>query len=193
MNACALPVNQIFQFFTEWFASAFGPSDCINTFLHGIKPKSIWILLKPHVDSLVANFAFPQLAFNASKQAMWEADPVEYVRAIVDEYENFSSPVSGATSFFLSLASNRTKTAFLPMLQFINTVLRSNLTPAQRFGALTMMSALGPFIVRHPDVKGSIEQFMVQYVLPGFTSQEPYLRSVVCLELMRFRHVRCLV
>jgi hypothetical protein len=56
-----------------------------------------------------------------------------------------------------------------------------------------MMSALGPFIVRHPDVKGSIEQFMVQYVLPGFTSQEPYLRSVVCLELMRFRHVRCLV
>ncbi|KAG2092266.1 armadillo-type protein [Suillus cothurnatus] len=154
---------QIFQFFTE----------CI-------KPKSTWILLKPHVDSLVANFAFPQLTFNASKQAMWEADPVEYVRASVDEYENFSSPVSGATSFLLSLASNRTKTSFLSMLQFINTVLRSNPTPAQRFGALTMMSVLGPFIVRHPDVKGSIEQFMVQYVLPEFTSQEPYLRSVAC-------------
>lgn len=154
---------QIFQFFTE----------CI-------KPKSTWILLKPHVDSLVANFAFPQLTFNASKQAMWESDPVEYVRASVDEYENFSSPASGATSFLLSLASNRTKTAFLPMLQFINTVLRSNPTPAQRFGALTMMSVLGPFIVRHPDVKGSIEQFMVQYVLPEFTSQEPYLRSVAC-------------
>ncbi|KAG2125272.1 hypothetical protein BD769DRAFT_1606742 [Suillus cothurnatus] len=130
---------------------------------------------------------------------MWEADPVEYVRASVDEYENFSSPVSGATSFLLSLASNRTKTSF-SMLQSINTVLRSNPTPAQRFGALTMMSVLGPFIVRHPDVKGSIEQFMVQYVLPEFTSQEPYLRSVVCLfislvplELMRFRHVRCLV
>jgi hypothetical protein len=63
-----------------------------------------------------------------------------------------------------------------------------------------MMSALGPFIVRHPDVKGSIEQFMVQYVLPEFTSQEPYLRSVVrlfispdLLELTGFRHVRCLV
>jgi ribonucleoside-diphosphate reductase subunit M2 len=59
-----------------------------------------------------------------------------------------------------------------------------------------MMSALGPFIVRHPDVKGSIEQFMVQYVLPEFTSQEPYLRSVVCLffslhllELMWFRGI----
>ncbi|KAG1764766.1 hypothetical protein EV702DRAFT_1153354 [Suillus placidus] len=84
-----------------------------------------------HVDSLVADFAFPQLAFNASKQAMWEAHPVEYVRVSVDEYENFSSPVSGVTSFLLSLASNRTKTAFLPMLQFINTVLRSASAPLQ--------------------------------------------------------------
>ncbi|KAG2138570.1 armadillo-type protein, partial [Suillus bovinus] len=171
---------QIFQFFTEWLVSTLDSSDYADAFTYSIKPKSTWILLKPHVDSLVANFAFPQLAFNASKQAMWEADPVEYVRASVDEYENFSSPVSGATSFLLSLASNRTKTSFLPMLQFINTVLRSNPTPAQRFGALTMMSVLGPFIVRHPDVKGSIEQFMVQYVLPEFTSQEPYLRSVAC-------------
>ncbi|KAG2125236.1 hypothetical protein BD769DRAFT_1668960 [Suillus cothurnatus] len=39
---------------------------------------------------------------------------------------------------------------------------------------------LGPFIVRHPDhIKGSIEQFMVQYVLPEFTSQERHLRSMV--------------
>jgi len=44
---------QIFQFFTE----------CI-------KPKLTWILLKPRVDSLVANFAFPQLTFDVSKQAM---------------------------------------------------------------------------------------------------------------------------
>jgi hypothetical protein len=50
------------QFFTEWFASAYDPSDCTNMFLHSIEPKSTWILLKSHVDSLVANFAFPQLA-----------------------------------------------------------------------------------------------------------------------------------
>jgi hypothetical protein len=73
-----------------------------------------------------------------TSQHVWEE---EYVRASIrvfihllpnihvscmsDEYENFSSPVSGATSFLLSLASNRTKTSFLPILQFINTVLRS--------------------------------------------------------------------
>ncbi|KAH7924546.1 ARM repeat-containing protein [Leucogyrophana mollusca] len=154
---------QVFQFFTE----------CI-------KPKSTWFLLKPHVDNLVASFAFPQLSFNASKQHLWESDPVEYVRAAVDEYENFSSPVAGATSFLLSLSSNRTKTAFLPILTFINTVLRSNAPAPQRFGALTMTVALGPFIMRHPDVKGSMEQFMLQHVLPEFSASEPYLRAVAC-------------
>lgn len=42
-----------------------------------------------------------------------------------DEYENFNSPVSAATSFLFSLASNRTKSTFLPILAFINRVLQS--------------------------------------------------------------------
>ncbi|KAF8840780.1 ARM repeat-containing protein [Paxillus ammoniavirescens] len=154
---------QIFQFFTE----------CI-------KPKSTWILLKPHVDSLVANFVFPHLCFNSSDQELWESDPVEYVRMSIDEYENLSSPVSGATSFILALASVRTNIAFLPMLRFVNNVLGSNAAPPQKFGALNIASALGPFIMRHPEVKGSMEQFMLQHVLPGFTASEPYIRSIAC-------------
>ncbi|KAF9222983.1 ARM repeat-containing protein [Gyrodon lividus] len=154
---------QIFQFFTE----------CI-------KPKSTWILLKPHVDSLVAKFVFPHLCFNPSDQQLWESDPVEYVRASIDEYENLSSPVSGATSFILCLASVRTKIAFLPMLRFVNNVLDSNAAPPQKFGALNIASALGPFIMRHPEVKGSMEQFMLRHVLPEFTASEPYMRSIAC-------------
>lgn len=42
-----------------------------------------------------------------------------------DEYENVSSPVSGATSFIITLASVRTKIAFLPILNLVNEVLRS--------------------------------------------------------------------
>ncbi|KAG2125287.1 hypothetical protein BD769DRAFT_1737516 [Suillus cothurnatus] len=162
----------------EWWKAKKWAYGILNQLFHHIKPKSTWILLKP------------QFTFKASKQAMWEADPVEYVRASVDEYENFLSPVSGATSFLLSLASNRTKH---PSSQCFSSSTLS--CDSQRIGALTMMSVLGPFIVRHPDVKGSIEQFMVQYVLPEFTLQELYLRSVVCLfislellELMWFKH-----
>jgi len=43
----------------------------------------------------------------------------------LDEYESYSTPVSAATTFLFSLASNRTKSTFLPILGFINSVLRA--------------------------------------------------------------------
>ncbi|KAF5377980.1 hypothetical protein D9615_006718 [Tricholomella constricta] len=154
---------QIFQFFTE----------CI-------KPKSTWVLLKPSFETLVSSFVFPQLSFNETKKALWEGDPVDYVRISVDEYESFATPVSAATSFLFSLASNRTKTTFMPILSFINTVLRSNSPAPQRFGALNMTAALAPWMMRHPDVKGNMEAFIMQFVTPEFTSSEPYLRAIAC-------------
>ena len=33
--------------------------------------------------------------------------------------------------------------------------------------------------MRHPDVKGNMEQFMMQHVLPEFASPEPYMRAIV--------------
>ncbi|KAL4081168.1 armadillo-type protein [Scleroderma citrinum] len=148
-----------------------------------IKPKSTWALLKPQIETLIHTVIYSQLCFNSSKQQLWESDPVEYVRASVDEYENFSSPVSAATSFIISLASNRTKTAFAPMLTFIHSVLlRTNPRPSppEVFGALNMTAVLGPFMMRHPDVKGGMEQFLLQHVFPAFTAGEPYLRSIAC-------------
>lgn len=46
-----------------------------------------------------------------------------------DEYESFSTPGAAATTFVISLVSNRTKTTFGPILGYINGVLR-------RFGHL---------------------------------------------------------
>lgn len=45
-----------------------------------------------------------------------------------------------------------------------------------------MISALGPFIMKHPQVKDSMEQFMLQHVLKEFKAPEPYLRSIVCVQ-----------
>lgn len=38
--------------------------------------------------------------------------------------------------------------------------------------------------MHHPDVKGGMEQFMMQYVLPEFTASEPYMRAIVSLCLV---------
>ncbi|KZT09181.1 ARM repeat-containing protein [Laetiporus sulphureus 93-53] len=154
---------QIFSFFTE----------CV-------KPKSTWAMLKPHFQTLVSSYVFPQLSFNPAKQEQWDSDPVDFVRTSVDEYENFDSPVSAATSFLFALSSNRTKTTFMPILGFITRVLQSKPAAPQRFGALNMTAALGPFMMRHPEVKTNIEQFLVQFVQPEFASPEPYMRAIAC-------------
>lgn len=154
---------QIFAFFTE----------CV-------KPKSTWAMLKPHFETLVSSYVFPQLCFNAARQEQWETDPIEYLRISVDEFEAYDTPTSAATSFLLSLASNRTKIAFMPVLTFINRVLNSNPPAPQRFGALNMTAALGHFIMRHPDVKNNMEQFLVEHVLSEFSSPEPYMRAIAC-------------
>jgi len=42
-----------------------------------------------------------------------------------------------------------------------------------------MTAALGRQIMKHPEVKGNMEQFMLQYVSPELESPEPYLRAIV--------------
>ncbi|KAF8651929.1 hypothetical protein AX16_004573 [Volvariella volvacea WC 439] len=147
-------------------------------FIECVKPKSTWALLKPHFETLVSSFVFPHLTFTPSRKLLWEEDPVDYIRLTVDEYENYSSPVAAATSFLFALAGNRTKTTFMSILGFINSVLNANPTPEQRFGALNMTAALGPWIMRHPDVQNSMEGFILQNVTPALSAPEGYLRAI---------------
>ena len=42
-----------------------------------------------------------------------------------------------------------------------------------------MASALGPFIMRRPEVRSNMEQFLMNHVAPQFTSSHPYLRAAV--------------
>ncbi len=55
------------------------------TRLVSVKPKSTWKLLKPHFESLVSSFVFPQLSFTAAKEELWTNDPVDFVRTSVGE------------------------------------------------------------------------------------------------------------
>ena len=51
-------------------------SDCI-------KPKSTWHLVKPHFETLVSSFVFPQMSFTPAKQESWDIDPIDFVRQAV--------------------------------------------------------------------------------------------------------------
>ena len=56
-----------------------------------------------------------------------------------------------------------------------------------------MTAALGPFIMRHAEVKNNMAQFMSQHVLPQFTSPEGYMRAIVRVVVTRSaRHTDCI-
>lgn len=42
-----------------------------------------------------------------------------------------------------------------------------------------MSAALCPWMVRHPEVKSQVEQFILQFVTPELNAPEGYLRAVV--------------
>ena len=50
-----------------------------------------------------------------------------------------------------------------------------------------MTVALSPFILRHPELKNNVEQFMLQHVLPEFSSGEPFMRTAVGLIFLLYR------
>jgi hypothetical protein len=64
-------------------------------------------------------------------------------------------------------------------------LVHSDSLPAHKYGALNMTVSVGSFILRHPDLKDNMETFMMQFVLPHFTSSEPYMRAVVSLLVNR--------
>ncbi|KAH7097641.1 ARM repeat-containing protein [Auriculariales sp. MPI-PUGE-AT-0066] len=150
----------------------------LSYFTESVKPKTTWELVKPHFETLVSRFVFPHMCFTQQHRELWESDPVEYARMSIDEYEEYSSPVSGSTFFLLSLVKSRPKATFLPILNFVNSVLNGQSSPEQKYGALKITSALVAHMVRSPSVKSSIEPFLTMHVLPAYSAPEGYMRLI---------------
>ncbi|EUC54354.1 importin, putative, partial [Rhizoctonia solani AG-3 Rhs1AP] len=163
----------------------------IQFFQQSAKAKTTWQVLKPHIQGLVSSFVFPLLVFTNDKAEAWAADPAEYVRFDIAEFEDYGTPFGMATVFIQGLATTRTKASFGPMLGFIQSIV-GNLTstPQNRFGAHRMTACLAGVIMEHPDAKGVMENYVVSHVLPEFRSDHAYLRAVACelvTALMRHR------
>ncbi|KAG8724819.1 hypothetical protein FRC09_013780 [Ceratobasidium sp. 395] len=192
--------------FAQHFITSFAP-EILNTYLHQVelnvsggvwlskrvtywiiqffqqsaKTKTTWQVLKPHIQGLVSSFVFPLLVFTDEKAEAWAADPVDYVRFDIAEFEDYGTPFGMATVFIQGLATTRTKAVFEPMLNFVNTVLGNpTATPQSRFGAHRMMACLAGVIMKHPEAKGVMENFVVTHILPEFQSSQAYLRAVAC-------------
>ncbi|CAO0791888.1 unnamed protein product [Mucor circinelloides] len=168
------------------------PSKCLaltsSFFADCVKNKTTWQLLKPHVETLVAHFIFPQLCFSDEDQELWDEDPVEFVHKKVDPLEDFHSPQTNAMNFLIDLARDRKKYTFMGILNFVNGILNKYLeapedqkNPKEKDGALCMIGGLAYQVLQKKSpVANMMEPFFVTHVFPEFKSKYPFLRARAC-------------
>ncbi|KAF9437361.1 hypothetical protein BGZ76_001078 [Entomortierella beljakovae] len=163
-----------------------------NFFEECVKDKQIWALMKPHSETLISHFVFPQLCFTAEDEALWVDDPVEYVHSKVDKFEDFNSPSIAAINFMTVMARYR-KNAFMQILALANGVLQKYMeapaeakNPREKDGALIVIGNLASLILRKKSLASMMEPVFINHVFPEFKSQCAFLRARACEMVNQF-------
>ncbi|WFD32761.1 Nonsense-mediated mRNA decay protein 5 [Malassezia sp. CBS 17886] len=154
-----------------------------------VKPKSIWMLLRPHMAQLTESFVYPRLCFNDEDAELWELDPVDFVRAALDPLEEIGTPASAAALLLNTVVSKRTKSMFEPTLHFITSILSAypaHATARQFDGALRMCVTICQTMVTHDGVQDKLDAFLTQHVIPTLSSPDGFLRRRACSVVQAF-------
>lgn len=81
-------------------------------------------MVKPHLESIFMHFIFPILCFTSHDQELWDSDPVEFIHKKIDPpVDDYRSPVTGAEELLTTIAVDRYRQTFLPIMTLINSVL----------------------------------------------------------------------
>ena len=159
----------------------------LSFLVDGIKHKVTWNLMKPHTEILVTRLIFPMLCFTEADQELWEDDPNEFIQKKLDPMQDYSSPVAAAHNLLIDMVTERFKTTFFPVLQFINQILSTSKDPSQLDGALSMLSDMaGAIMSKKSSVKSQVGSVLSQFVLPHMQSASPFLRMRACNVIQTF-------
>ncbi|WFD34197.1 Nonsense-mediated mRNA decay protein 5 [Malassezia cuniculi] len=163
----------------------------LNFFTECVKAKAMWQMLRPHMQQIIEAVVYPRLCFSEEDAELWELDPIDFVRSFTDPLDEAAS-VSSAAALLLSTAvGRRTKTQFIPTLEFITKVLDAypaQATPQQKDGALRMCVTISSTMLNHESVQDKLEAFFVQHVLPELQSPHAFLRLRACAMVQTFDH-----
>ncbi|KFX91778.1 hypothetical protein O988_07586 [Pseudogymnoascus sp. VKM F-3808] len=161
-----------------------------------VKPKQMWIHLKPHLDTLVTHFLFPVLCLSEDDIEKFDTDPEDYLHHKLNFYEEVSAPDVAATNFLVTLTKVRRKQTYT-ILTFVNTIVNeyeatedSKKNHVAKEGALRMIGTLSSVILaKKSPIATQVEYFLVRYVFPDFNSPQGYLRARACDTVEKFEQL----
>ena len=161
-----------------------------------IKPKTMWNLLKPHMENLISHVFFPVLCQTDEDLELFDSDPSEYLHRKLNFYEEVTAPDVAATNFLVSLTKSRRKQTFT-ILNFVNGVVNKyesssngDKNPREKEGALRMIGTLASVILgKKSPIADQVEYFFVRHVFPEFRSPHGFLRARACDTLGKFEQL----
>lgn len=148
--------------------------------------KTMWHIVEPHVDGLVAHVAYKLLCATSEDVELFNDDPIEYIHKFTNVEPDTPTPDVGAASFLLALVRRRKQQTFGRIIEFIQSqvtqVDTSTLEGAcHKIGILRMLEALQPVItIKNSPIIGQMESFIVQFVLPDMHNPHAILRARAC-------------
>lgn len=108
-SQCLLPVTETYlQMAAGVVQGQYLSPRTINLMLAGLSDalayKESYLVMKPHMEALMIQLAFPLMCFNDDDKELWEEDPAEYIRKGYDAIEELYSEKNAAISFMVGQA-----------------------------------------------------------------------------------------
>ena len=203
----AVPMlHAVLQSLASLSQGAYMPQNIINYLLQYVRQSIAypitWNELKPHVESLTIQVAFPLLCFSQNDAELWEEDPCEYIRRGYDIFEELKTSKNGALEYMTALIDARPKKILDPIMQHVAKILTAYKNAAsvenggggggppgkelaqlasQADGALLLVgSILDTLRKKKRGYKDQLEPMIVHHVLPMFESRFGHLRTKAC-------------
>ena len=158
---------------------------------------STYTLLKPHVPTLLQEVVFPLLCISDSDVALFETDPLDFVRKQNDPMEDFVDPKMSAMQLLDSVMKYRKKDNLDRFLGFIVEALNEYVAtpPAQRNpkkkeGVFVALGCLAELLKKQKKYAAQLEPLLVTHVFPEFRSPAAFLRSRAASMALHFNDIK---
>lgn len=162
----------------------------LNYIDQGVSHAHCWVMLKPHMQTIIQEVIFPFLSYSDADEELWDSDPLEYIRVKFDIFEDFVSPVSAAQRLLHSACKKR-KNMLSDTMRFVVSVLTSPEAAAkQKDGALHMVGHVADILLKKELYKSQIDKLICTYVFPEFSNPHGHMRARACWVLHYFSEIK---
>lgn len=120
--------------------------------------------------AIIQDVIFPLMCYTESDQELWETDPFEYIKIKFYVFEDYTTPVPAAQGLLCTACKTRKGILQKTMQVVMQIITAPSVDAKQKDGAFHMVGALAEVILKKKTFREQMEQMLVTYVFPEFSS-----------------------